>query len=184
MAHNGIERTLELSVREIVFGLEDSLVSTLGAVTGIAAGTHNAYVVLLSGLVLVSVEAVSMAAGSYLSSKSAAGVERTLAPRRSHRGDALPIMPLRGALVMGVCYLLGGMIPIAPYLLLPVRASFLPSVLLTTAALFLTGLWIGHLTKRSPWRSGVEMVVVSLLAAGIGYGIGRAFSAAFGVDVL
>lgn len=58
-------------IREIVFGLEDSLVSTLGAVTGIAAGTHDGQMAVFSGLVLVVVEAVSMAAGSYLSSKSA-----------------------------------------------------------------------------------------------------------------
>lgn len=62
---------LRANIREIVFGLEDSLVSTLGAVTGIAAGTGNAYVVILSGIVLIFVEAVSMSAGSYLSSKSA-----------------------------------------------------------------------------------------------------------------
>lgn len=60
------------SVREIVFGLEDSLVSTLGTVTGVAVGTGDAYIVLLTGIVLVFVEALSMSAGSYLSSKSAA----------------------------------------------------------------------------------------------------------------
>lgn len=58
-------------MREIVFGLEDSLVSTLGVVTGIAAGTGNTFVVILSGVVLIFVEGLSMAAGSYLSSKSA-----------------------------------------------------------------------------------------------------------------
>lgn len=62
---------LESNIREIVFGLEDSLVSTLGAVTGIAAGTGNTFVVILSGVVLIFVEALSMSAGSYLSSKSA-----------------------------------------------------------------------------------------------------------------
>lgn len=58
------------SIRELVFGLEDSLVSTLGVVIGVAAGTEDARVVLLTGVVLVVVEALSMAAGSYLSSKS------------------------------------------------------------------------------------------------------------------
>ena len=58
------------SIRELIFGLEDSLVSTLGVVVGIGAGTHDAKVVMLSGVVLVVVEALSMAAGSYISSKS------------------------------------------------------------------------------------------------------------------
>lgn len=57
-------------IRDLVFGLEDSLVSTLGVVIGIAAGTSDRAVVILSGIVLVAVEAISMAAGSFLSAKS------------------------------------------------------------------------------------------------------------------
>jgi VIT1/CCC1 family predicted Fe2+/Mn2+ transporter len=58
------------SIRELIFGLEDGIVSTGGAVIGIAAGTGNKEVVILSGVVIVIVEALSMAAGTYLSSKS------------------------------------------------------------------------------------------------------------------
>lgn len=65
------------TLREAVFGLEDGIVSTLGAVVGIAAGTQNRFVVVLSGLVIIAVESLSMAAGSYISSKS----ERDLAKR-------------------------------------------------------------------------------------------------------
>lgn len=64
------------AMREIVFGLEDSLVSTLGAVTGVAVGSGDRYVIVLSGLVLVAVEAISMSAGSFLSTQSAEEVSR------------------------------------------------------------------------------------------------------------
>lgn len=57
-------------VEEVVFGVEDSLVSTMGVLTGVAAGTQSTYVVVLSGIVLIFAEATSMAAGSYLSSKA------------------------------------------------------------------------------------------------------------------
>lgn len=67
----GIWGSLRNNVRDVVFGLEDSLVSTLGTVTGVAVGTHDPFYVVLTGVVLVCVEAISMAAGSYLSSKSA-----------------------------------------------------------------------------------------------------------------
>lgn len=53
-----------------MFGVEDSLVSTLGALTGVAVGTQNVQVVVLTGVVLLFAEATSMSAGSYLSSKS------------------------------------------------------------------------------------------------------------------
>lgn len=70
-------------VREAVFGLEDGMVSTLGAVTGIAAATLEPFTVLLSGVVLIAVEAVSMAVGSYVSNKSARAVdERKLSEER------------------------------------------------------------------------------------------------------
>jgi vacuolar iron transporter family protein len=67
--HNG-RHGLEAAMRQLVFGLEDGIVSTTGAVVGIAAGSQNAQVVILSGTVLILVEALSMAAGEYLSSKS------------------------------------------------------------------------------------------------------------------
>lgn len=58
------------SLREIVFGMEDGIVSTAGAVIGIAAGTRDPKVAVFSGIVIIIVEALSMAAGSYLSEKS------------------------------------------------------------------------------------------------------------------
>ncbi len=67
----GWRERLSANIREVVFGLEDSFVSTLGAVSGVAVGSGNIDAVLLTGFVIVAVEAVSMAAGSYLSSKAA-----------------------------------------------------------------------------------------------------------------
>lgn len=58
------------TVREVVFGMEDGMVSTMGAVTGIAVGSNDHFIVLLAGSVLIAVESISMGIGSYLSSKS------------------------------------------------------------------------------------------------------------------
>jgi len=58
------------SIGELIFGLEDGIVSTGGAVIGIAAGSGDKKVVVLSGIVIIVVEALSMAAGTFLSSKS------------------------------------------------------------------------------------------------------------------
>lgn len=64
-------KRISMNIREVVFGLEDSFVSTMGAVSGIAVGSGEIQAVLLAGIVLVAVEALSMSAGSYLSSKAA-----------------------------------------------------------------------------------------------------------------
>ena len=55
---------------EIVFGMEDGMVSTLGSITGIAVGSGGHFIVLLAGSVIIAVESVSMGIGSYLSNRS------------------------------------------------------------------------------------------------------------------
>ena len=53
-----------------MFGCEDGLVSTTGALVGIAVGSDDGRVLAMSGLVLVAVEAVSMGAGQLLSERA------------------------------------------------------------------------------------------------------------------
>ncbi|MFA6304584.1 MAG: VIT1/CCC1 transporter family protein [Patescibacteria group bacterium] len=63
------------SIKEVIFGLEDGMVSTLGAISGIAAGTHNQATVILSGLVIIAVESISMGVGIFLSDSSAKDID-------------------------------------------------------------------------------------------------------------
>lgn len=219
------------AIREIVFGLEDSLVSTVGAVSGVAVGSGDRYVVILAGLVLVSVEAISMAAGSFLSSKSAGevsaererqdnarilqerinddeslheffirkgftkkemalaltalGRERKLwlreVSRLEYRFVSGGISPMASALVMGVAYLLGGCLVFAPYFFLPMGYAAVLSVAIAFVALFILGVWKAKVAGVGRLRSGTEMVLVSIFAAGLGIAVGRFVSQAFGV---
>ncbi len=57
-------------IREIVFGVEDGMISTLGVLVGIAIGTNSHFIIILSGFVIIIVESISMGVGSYLSAKS------------------------------------------------------------------------------------------------------------------
>ena len=98
-------------LREIIFGFEDSFVSTLGTITGVAAGSGSSDIVILSGSVLIVVEAVSMAAGSYLSSKTEEEVEQTHA---HHRENHLREHPIVAGGVMFLSYLFGGIFPLLP----------------------------------------------------------------------
>jgi vacuolar iron transporter family protein len=179
MKKNTFRHEIIKSIREIIFGLEDSLVSTLGAITGIAVGAGSTYIVILSGLVLIAAEGMSMTAGSYLSSKSASEAEAAF----HGVGKNEQTHPIRAAIVMGSFYFIGGAVPLAPYFFLPVNHAVLPSVVFTALSLFVLGIWASQYTKRSKWKSGFEMMVVSLVAALIGYLIGRAVAAYFGVDV-
>ena len=53
--------------REIVFGVQDGMVSVIGAITGIAVGTNDHFVVLLSGIAIIAIGSISMAIGTYTS---------------------------------------------------------------------------------------------------------------------
>ncbi len=57
-------------IREVVFGVQDGLLSTLGFVAGLNGAGANSHLVLLAGLVEMFSGAMSMAAGAYLSGKA------------------------------------------------------------------------------------------------------------------
>jgi len=58
-------------IREFVFGIQDGLISTVGLLAGVQGATENSVVVIITGLTSMFAGAISMAAGSYLSSSAA-----------------------------------------------------------------------------------------------------------------
>ena len=211
-------------LREAVFGTQDGLISTLGALTGIAAGTQNREAVIVAGLVIIVVESLSMAAGSYLSSKSQREyLERLLKEeeeeiardpegeraelcemyrRRGFADAEIEIIanrlmsdpkllledmahkelgiapealeePLGNAVVMGTAYVAGGLIPVLPYLILPMASAMPVSIVGTIFFLFLVGGLKGRIVQQSWWRSGLEMLTIAGLAGLAGFVVGR-----------
>ncbi len=57
-------------IREVVFGMQDGLISTVGFVAGLHGATADNTLVLLGGFVELVTGAFSMAAGGYLSTKA------------------------------------------------------------------------------------------------------------------
>jgi VIT1/CCC1 family predicted Fe2+/Mn2+ transporter len=57
-------------IRELVFGIQDGLISTVGLLAGVQGATESATVVIITGLTAMFSGAISMAAGSYLSSSA------------------------------------------------------------------------------------------------------------------
>lgn len=156
------------SIREIVFGLEDGSVSTLGSITGIATATGNQSVVIVSGLVIIAVESLSMAAGTYLSNKTQDRAQFLI----NHKQDS-DKNPVKDALFMGISYIIGGSVPILPYLFLSVTFALPISVVAVLCSIFLIGLLSGKLTRTSPVKTAMEMVIVSISAAALGFIVGK-----------
>ena len=95
-------------LQSAIFGINDALVSTTGVVVGMSVGVHDKKVVVLAGVVTILVESISMATGQYLSLKSA----------HEYNGKKGLRIPIVSGLVMFLGYLLGGLVPLLPILLL------------------------------------------------------------------
>lgn len=159
---------LRREVRPLVFGVEDSLISTLGVVTGMASGTESQATILLAGFVLISVEALSMAAGEMISCRAELEVDNLFDSPQ----------PIVNAFVMGISYIVAGVIPLFPYALLSPKAALPVSLFAASVAIFSLGVWKESLIyrrHRSPIFGGIELFLISATVAAIGFFIGRLF---------
>ena len=147
-------------MRNFVFGVEDSLVSTVGLLSGIAVADTDLRTIILTGVVLIFVEAFSMAVGSFLSESSA---EEYLHQRK--KMHALPIM---ASIIMFFSYFIAGFVPLSPYIVLPVTSALPLSIGFSLAALFLLGILGAKITKRNIFRGGFRMFIIGGLALLVG----------------
>lgn len=211
-------------VREMVFGLEDGMVSTLGAITGIATSTNNHFFVVLSGSVIIAVESISMAVGSYLSNNSEVAIDERIIAEEKDQIKKFPkeekqemidlfvkdgwdlamaqtmaseaaknpkLMlremsyrelnlvpdshesPVKKGAIMFISYVIGGFIPLTPYILLPVKEAIVVSIPVTMIGLFALGALTTKYSARKWWKAGLEMMALASAAAVIGYVVGQ-----------
>ena len=154
--------------RNFIFGVEDSLVSTVGLLSGIAIAGVPRETIFLTGIVLIFVEAFSMAAGSFLSESSAdeysSGIDR--AKRTSFISGA----------IMFCSYFISGFIPLSSYLIWPVNTALIFSIIFSIAALFILGIVSGRMSNTDIVKDAMRMVIVGGVAIAIGVSVGAIVS--------
>lgn len=91
--------------------------------------------------------------------------------------------PVQGALVMGVSFGLGALVPVLPFLFLPVANALPVAVALTGVVLFAVGVVKSRWTRRSWFRSGAEIVILAAIAGGAGYLFGSLLPGLLGAGV-
>lgn len=78
------------------------------------------------------------------------------------------------ALTIGGSYALGGLVPLAPYMIVPgLSDAFRLSVALTILALLIFGAVKGRLTGAKPWLAALQTAVIGTLAAGAAFVIAK-----------
>lgn len=150
--------------RNFIFGVEDSLVSTVGLLSGVAIAGTPRQTIILSGIVLIFVEAFSMGVGSFLSDHSA----EELATKKETTGKS----QVKSSVTMFLSYFFAGFIPLLPYLFLEGMAAFYFSILSSLIALFLLGAYVARSYNGKWLRKSLEMLVLGGIAIGLGVTVG------------
>jgi VIT1/CCC1 family predicted Fe2+/Mn2+ transporter len=155
----------ELYLRNIIFGVADSLVSTVGLLAGIdVAGTGRSGI-LLTGIVYAFVEAFSMAVGSFLSEQSAEEYEV--------KGEVSDGGPIVASVVMFLSFVLASFIPIVPYLIFNLPMALWASIGFSIIALGIVGVISAKIVKVKVLSHAVKMMILGGAAIVIGVIVGK-----------
>lgn len=154
-----------LYLRNFIFGVEDSIVSTVGLISGIAIADLPRSSILITGVTLIFVEAFSMAVGSFLSEHSVEEYE--------NHSEVSILYPVKGSLVMFFAYFIFGFLPILPYVFIDKEYAFWLSIIISLTALFVLGAASSKFFGTKIVRHGLEMLLIGGAAIAIGILVGR-----------
>lgn len=157
-------KTFILYIRNFIFGAEDSLVSTVGLLAGVVSAGIAQKEVVISGIVLISIEAFSMSVGSFLSERTTEEAFLDYRPRESNS--------LLAAVIMFVSYLVCGLIPLFPYFILSIDKAFWWSIVASLAALYILGFVSAKILKTGVMRNSLRMLIIGGFAIGLGIIVG------------
>jgi len=158
-----MQSNVEIYLRNIVFGISDSLVSTVGLLSGIDISGTARQTIILTGIVYAFVEAFSMAVGSFISEESAEEAAGAIASNK----------PFVGGVVMFVSFVLASFIPILPYIMFDGVYALWYSVAVSILALFIVGIVSAKFAKVNIWKRGLQVAILGGAAILIGAIVGK-----------
>lgn len=78
----------------------------------------------------------------------------------------------RSALVVGFSAIVGSLIPLIPFLFLPILYGMIASVSVTAIVLYIVGAYKARAMVGHPLKSGMEMALIGTISALVGYLVG------------
>ncbi|KAK4842543.1 hypothetical protein QYF36_023433 [Acer negundo] len=86
-----------------------------------------------------------------------------------------PKRALYSALTIAVSYVLGGLVPLSPYMFFPrVTDAVVASVIVTLVALLIFGYAKGYFTGQKPVRSALQTALIGAIASAAAFGMAKA----------
>lgn len=160
------------AIRNAFLGFNDGSVEILGAVSGFSAAFGNVWHVLMAGFTVAVAGALSMAVGAFM----ATSAEHEVAALDDLRRQALSIeaeekaavdgdSPTRAAVIVGVMYFIGALVPITPFLLGAKTAW--PSVIVSGVLILIVSATLAFLSgmrirRRLLMNGGLIALAVSI----------------------
>jgi predicted membrane protein (TIGR00267 family) len=172
-------------VRNLFLGLNDGLVEILGAVSGFFAAFRSSTAVLAAGFTVAVAGAMSMAAGAYIGAGSEAEVRATETERRRFLGETVPSeaaeSPLASALVVGIGYFAGAVVPVLPVLF--GATGLLPTIVTAGAMIVAVSAIVAFISGMAVQRRIVLNLIITAIAVVVTYGIGLLAKALWGIAI-
>ncbi|MBI3620537.1 VIT1/CCC1 transporter family protein [Candidatus Roizmanbacteria bacterium] len=98
-------------------------------------------------------------------------MEQELKLEPVERQEAIP-----SAIIVGLSAIVGSFIPLLPFFFLPIKPAILISLLISSVSLFVVGYYKAQKTLgRNFLKQGLEMMIIGMLSALVGYFIGALF---------
>jgi len=187
MVSKFIERKIEGGrIRNVFLGMNDGLVEILGAVNGFFAAFSNVSSVLMAGLTVAVAGAISMGAGVYVASSSEKEVEAAdrmkkiyLEGKASDEGAG--DRPLSSALIVGIFYLMGAMVPVVP--VLAGAKSVFVSLVMGGAMLVVVSFIVAFLSGMNVRKRILMNLMIMVGAIIITYALGTAVRRLWGIEI-
>lgn len=157
-------------LREVVFGANDGVVTSIGFLVGISGSVSNQSTIVVAGALTIIAGSVSMALGNYLGVKS----QNEYESERTADKWSGPSPAISG-FVMGLFYLIAGMPPLLPYILVtPTTRALTMAVIIAILVMSGIGFLRWSLTGKSLGKKILETITIGMIAALVGFLAGEA----------
>jgi VIT1/CCC1 family predicted Fe2+/Mn2+ transporter len=164
---HGAVATTRHYIRDIVYGANDGIITTFAVVAGVAGGALPSLAILVIGAANLAADGVSMGAGNLLAIR---------ADERAREAAGLPELeryPWKHGLATLLAFMVAGIVPLLPFILVGARFNRLEwSGVTTFAAMFALGAARALVTSDRWWRSGLETLLLGAAVALTAYGAG------------
>ncbi|KAH7516246.1 hypothetical protein FEM48_Zijuj10G0114900 [Ziziphus jujuba var. spinosa] len=151
-------------VRDIIIGVSDGLTVPFALAAGLSGADVSSSIILIAGVAEVAAEAAEVAE---ILAQFELGLEKP---------D--PMRALQSALTIAISYIMGGVVPLMPYMVIPAAdEAVVASVILTIVALLIFGFAKGYFTGSQPFKSAMQTALIGAIASAAAYSIAKVFRA-------